>query len=1153
MSSRSVRFLPVLARWSTKANGRITTVAFVVSVALVSLFAGASAALADVAWKVDAMSNTTVAPGAGLSYLLQITNMGEDTGAFPQLSVTLPAGMTFAPGFDLAGAGLAGCTPADPSGASSLTCTWFAFVERHSLWQTQLPVVVDPGVSPGTLLTSSFTVSAGGASNPSTTVDTTRVSPTPPGFGVAAFDGQESSDAAGDALTQAGGHPYAASVSIDFNTLQNPNPTIGALWPVEATRDVVVDLPAGLAGYPPAAAKCTAAQLVGHFGGPSPRPLCPPSSQVGTTLVRVNGFGATSVFGPVAVYNMFPPPGVPARFGFNIAGSVVSLDAQVRADANYSLGIASVNVPESLPIASTTTTLWGVPADPAHDGERACPGQPPPFSAGSSGPTCSSGAPPVAFLRNPTSCEPPTPGADGLMTTTHIDSWVHPGALRADGSPDLSDPAWQSASFVSHLPPAYPNPPSAWGAHQLPTGCEKEPFTPSIQVQPSSHNPASPTGLDVTLSMPQDAASDPNAISQADLRKAVVTLPEGMTVNPSAAAGLGACTSAQIGLGSNTPASCPDSSKIGSLQIETPALSEPLHGSVYLAAQSDNPFHSLLAIYLVAKGPGVELKVPGRVEADASTGRLTTTFDKLPQLPFSSMHMVFDPGSLAPLATPATCGEKSTTSTLEGWNGKTATISNPYTVECTSGLGGFSPSFDAGTLNPQAASFSPFVANLARSDGQQFFGGITTSLPAGALARLAGVPFCPQPAIAAAATRTGAAEQASPSCPAASLVGHVTVGAGVGSSPFSVAGNVYFAGPYAGAPFSLAIVTPAVAGPLDLGTVVVRAALYVDPSDAHATVVSDALPSILQGIPLDIRTVSVAVDREGFTFNPTNCNPLAVGGLLTSTGGATATLSSPFQAANCAALPFKPSFSVSTSARTSKVNGASLHVHLATNESPGSSTNEANIAKVDVQLPVVLPSRLSTLQKACTEAQFNANPSGCPEGAFVGTATAHTPILNSPLSGPAILVSHGGAAFPDLVIMLQGEGVRLNLVGNTQIKNGVTFSRFETVPDAPVSSFDLELPEGPHSALTVNGGLCGKTVTVKRRVTRRVHGHKRRALTTTRKRVAASLLMPTTITAQNGAVLKQNTRIAVTGCAAPTARKATKKKTKAKHAGKGTH
>jgi hypothetical protein len=1127
---------------------RRCVVAFGVAL-VVSLLASPSAS-AGVAWRVDALSDSTVAAGGQLTYLLQVTNVGDTDAPLlegEQLTAQLPPGVTVASGgfasWPFVGLGAGVCSPSDPpDGLNTFSCTLFGAVPHR----TSVPPAVNGGAQPISLtvdvppsaagvLTSRFTVTDPNAPGPATTASSTRVTPSPPPFGMATVDGQTTANAAGDPLTQAGGHPYSASVSIDFNTELNANPLIGPLWPTEQVKDVITDLPAGFTGYPPAAAKCTAPELVGLVSPRPGEPLCASTSQVGTTLVRINGSGTDNVLGPIPVYNMVPPPNAPAQFGFNLEGSVVTLNARVRADAHYSLAIDAVNIPEALPIASTTVTLWGVPADPSHDGERACPGQVQPFEVGGGGPTCSSGAPPVAFLRYPTSCEP-TVGADGLATAVHIDSWEHPGALTADGGPDLSDPNWVSASFTTHLPPAYPNPSSEWGAHTLPTGCDKEPFTPTFKAAAAPPvSASSPAGFNFDLSMPQ--SSDPSSIGQADLRKAVVTFPQGVAINPSSASGLQACSPAQIGLGSTAEPSCPEGSRIGTLKLRTPLQENELEGSVYLATPHENPFGSLIALYQVIRGPGFTIKLPGRVDLDPATGQVTATFDELPQLPFERLHIELEPGPTASLLTPSACGTYTTHSVLSSWSGKTVASDSSFTVDHGPGGGacapqGFAPGFSAGGANPLAGAFSPFKLRLTRTDADSGLNTLSSlSLPPGLLADVASVPV-----------RCSEVQALAHACPAASHVGTVTTGTGAGSNPFYVSGDVFLmgqqtSGPFAGDPFGLAFVVHAVAGPFDLGYVVVKAGTQIH-DDGSISTVSEPFPSILEGIPLDLRDVRVALDRPGFIFNPTSCAPMGISGSLTSLLGQTAALSQRFQVGDCGALTFKPRFSASTQAKTSKAGGASLHVHLASGEGPHSpgAPGEANIARVDVQLPVALPARLPTLQKACTAGQFAKDPAGCPEGSFVGSAVARTPVISSALSGPAILVSHGGEAFPDLVLVLQGEGVHVDLTGHTQIKNGVTFSHFDTVPDAPVSSFDLTLPEGPHGALTTDNpgvrDLCAttRTVVVKRRVTRRVNGHRRRVIVRAKRSVSAALLMPTTITAQNGMVVNQNTRIAVTGC-----------------------
>ncbi len=638
-------------------------------------------------------------------------------------------------------------------------------------------------------------------------------------------------------------------------------------------------------------------------------------------------------------------------------------------------------------------------------------------------------------------------------------------------------------------------------------GCGQLPFSASLSVVPDTQAASTPTGLSVDLRFPQE--ENPAGVAEGNLKKAVVTLPAGVAINPSSAAGLATCAQEQVGLSNDNPVSCPEASKVGTAEALSPALKAPLTGSVYVAQQGNNPFGSLLALYLVVEGEGVLVKSAGELHLDPATGQITATFDDIPQQPVSDIKLHFFGGTTAPLSTPAGCGTYTTTSQLTPYNTLTP-IEPSSAFQITSGANGtgcgplpFNPAFTAGMVNNQAGGFSAFTATFSRQDQDQTLSGVTVTTPPGLLGSLKGVERCPEP------------QASQGTCGAGSLIGHTTVAAGTGADPFYVqGGQVFLTGPYEGAPFGLSFVVPAVAGPFNLGNVVVRAAIHVDPHTAQITVASDPLPTILQGIPLDVRAVNVTIDRPGFMFNPTSCEPLAVTGSLSSTQGATANVSSRFQAANCQSLPFKPSFTVSTQANTSKKNGASLDVKLGYPKG-----SQANIRSVAVTLPKALPSRLTTIQQACPQAVFNANPASCPAGSVIGTATASTPVLASAVTGPAYLVSHGGAAFPDVVVILQGEGVKLELIGSIDIKKQVTSSAFNTVPDAPISSFELKLPEGPHSGLAAvlpaktKGNLCG-----------------------------TSLVMPTTLTGQNGAQIKQNTKIAVTGCAKA------KKKAKAKKA-----
>ena len=911
-------------------------------------------------------------------------------------------------------------------------------------------------------------------------------------FGLTKLDGLVG-EADGSSATQAGSHPYQAK--LEFAVTNNLFRQTGSDPPAGDPKEITTNLPAGVIVNPNATpTKCTETQLESNHSGGG----CPDSSAVGTVRVTSGLFGFPTSQSS-ALYNMGAPPGTPANLGFDALalGIYVHLRGAVRTGGDYGLSATASDILQRGMILGVSATLWGNPSDPSHDAVRGkC------FEGEGSKGLCPVTPNTVPFLSLPTSCSGP------LLTTLSTDSWQEPGNFVQSG-------------FLSHTPAGDPA-----GV----TGCGKLDFTPSLTVKPDTSAADSPSGLHVDLHLPQEESI--NGLTEAHLRDATVTLPAGLAVNPSSANGLESCSSAQIALSGPGPANCPDASKIGTVEVDTRLLDHPLPGAVYLAAQGDNPFGSLLAIYLTVHDPvtGVVIKLAGHVEADANTGQLTTTFLHNPQLPFGDLKLDFFGGPRAPLVTPQACGAYQTSSALTPWSGRPAATpsdsfaisSGPHGGPCPSGQ--FAPSFVAGTTNNQAGGFSPFSTTFSRGDGEQHLGGAQAVLPPGLLGVLRSVVQCPEPHASLG------------SCGATSLIGHTTVGAGSGTDPFYVGGNVFLTGPYRGAPFGLSIVVHALAGPFDLGNVIVRAAVSIDPHTAQATVTSDPLPRILQGIPLDLRTVNVTVDRPGFLFNPTNCAPLQVSGTLSSVEGAAAPVTSHFEAANCANLGFTPRFAVSTQARTSRPAGASLRVLVT------AASGQANIGKVRVELPPQLPSRLTTLQKACVERTFASNPAGCPEGSVVGKAVAVTPLLAHPLSGPAILVSHAGAAFPDLVVVLQGEGITVDLTGNTKIQHGITSSTFGTVPDAPISRFDLELPEGPHSILGsylpggTSASFCtlAKTTITTKTVTRRAHGRRRTFVVRRKHAVAASLLMPTIVTGQNGAVTQQNIKIAVTGCPTPT-------------------
>jgi hypothetical protein len=897
--------------------------------------------------------------------------------------------------------------------------------------------------------------------------------------------------------SQAGDHPYQVTTGFKLNTTAPKElpVTRGISIPDGEIRDSVVSLPSGFAGDPNAVPYCSQATLeaVG---------ACPNDTVVGVARLHAvpSEHSILTSFQPV--YNLAPGRGELALFVFQVRPAQLTAFIHVHVRPSDYRVTATVSGIAQSQLVEATVTLWGVPADHSHDAYRGEAGSPGGGNSepgcleeggfnwgaeGSSRGLCPSDVSPRPFLTNPTACVGQAP-----TTTLTIDSWENPGQTTPNGEPVLGDPNW--LTYTAESPPL--------------AGCDKLVFNPSLSVTPESSAVDTPTGVRVDLHVPQN--EDPYGLATPELKDATVTLPAGVAISPAAANGLEGCTPAQVGIGTEAPVHCPDASKLGTVRVQSPDLPRnsdgsegELTGSVYLGAPASGPITAPpFTIYLVAEGYGVSVRLAGTVVPDPITGQLTTTFKENPPLPFDDLQIDLFGGPRAALSTPPDCGSYATTSQLVPYSGQLAATPSSSFATSFDGKGAacpsplpFAPAFSAGSTSTTAGAFGSFVMNISRPDGQQALSGISLSTPPGLSGVLANVQLC------------GESQAAQGTCPAASRIGTANAGAGPGPEPVSVSGPVFLTGPYNGAPFGLSIAVPAVAGPFDLGTVVVRSAIYVDPRDAHLVVVSDPLPQMVNtgrgatGVPVSLHRVTVHIDRAGFVFNPTSCAPMAVTGTLTSNTGASTAVSSPFQVTGCRTMPFKPSFAVSTQAKTSKANGASLDVKVT------SGPGQANIGKVDVALPKALPSRLTTLQKACAEAQFAADPAGCPAGSVVGVATAVTPVLNVPLTGPAYLVSHGGAAFPDLVMVLQGQGVTIVLTGNTDIKKGITYSRFDTVPDAPVSSFELRLPQGRDSVLAANvpaaanGSFCGQ-----------------------------SLVMPTTITGQNGAEIKQSTRISVRGC-----------------------
>jgi hypothetical protein len=822
---------------------------------------------------------------------------------------------------------------------------------------------------------------------------------------------------------QAGSHPdFTTSFSLTVNpdAVVEGKPSPG---PDEMIHSADVDLPPGLVGNPTGIVSCDPRDFAIPGAGQS---LCPLASQVGAAEATFVGDSGVQTY-IVGVFNLAHGPAVPARFGFNVFGSVAIIDARVR-PSDYGISSGSVAISQGLMIQKIDLKLWGVPADSSHDTERGdvfTPGEkviPLPD------------VPRVPFLSAPTSC-PTAPSS----FTIRGDSWQNLGAFDTRTTTTDSN----GTPFVF-------------------SGCEGLPFAPTVDVAPSTSVADAPTGLNVELQVPQ--SEEPGGHATSHVREVKMTLPEGMSVSSSSAAGLGACSLAQIGLGSNAAPSCPASSKIGAVRIETPLLPDELAGDVILAAQNDNPFNSLLAMYIAVKGPGFYLKLPGKIDADPNTGQLTVTFSNNPQLPFERLRLNLIDGPRAPLSNPGTCGTYSAKTTLVPWSGTDPVeLNTPITVNQGCNTGGFDPKLNAGTVDPTGGAFSPFVLQVTRNDGESNLSRIQATLPEGLLAKLGGVPLCPD-AVAA----TGA-------CPASSQVGTVTVGAGSGSNPLYVpeAGKAptaaYLAGPYKGAPYSLVVKVPAQAGPFDLGMVTVRNALNVDPTTTQVTAVSDPLPQILQGIPVAYRDVRVEVNRSEFTINPTNCAKQSVTSVLTSATGQKASPSSSFQAAGCGELGFSPSLQISLKGDMNRTKNPALTAVL---KAP---KGQANIAKTTVILPKSSFIDNAHINNPCTRVQFNANE--CPASSILGTATAYTPLLDKPLTGPVYFRSNGGEReLPDLAVDLKG-AIHVTLLGfidsvkagkeNTRVR-----TRFQSVPDAPVTKFVLKMKGGEKGLIENSANLC---------------------------------------------------------------------------------
>lgn len=848
--------------------------------------------------------------------------------------------------------------------------------------------------------------------------------------------------------SQAGGHP---DLTIALSLNREANNELPA-----ATRDTVFELPPGLLANPTAVPVCSIAQFIStDVNSNSNATGCPQSAQVGITEIEVFNRGGSLRF-TEPVYNLEPKIGEPARLGFFATSFPIVIDTRLRSDGDYGATAAAEGVSALVPLLAATTAIWAVPAAESHDAQRITPFEAIHNSGAPETPSGkrTSGLVPKPFIVNPTRCGV----AQGVNVA--VDSYAAPGL------------------FSNILAPLAAN-----------FGCGSLDFEPTLSLTPTTAQTETGAGLDVELAFPSGGFEHDELNAEAAQRKAEVALPAGVAINPSQAVGLGACSQgafARETSGSPPGAGCPENSKIGTVTARSPLLTETAEGSLFVATPYENPFGTLIAIYLVLKIPerGVVVKLPGKVAADPRTGQLVTTFGEapyeIPQLPVSSLGLHFREGARSPLVTPPSCGAYVSTATFTSWAGQVTTLHPTFEISrgddggaCPSGRRPFDPSFSAGTLSNNAGSYSPFLIGLSRRDGEQELSSFSSTLPAGVAARLAGVARCPEAAMAAAKAKSGRAELASPSCPAGSLVGHVKVGAGVGSVLTYADGNLYLAGPYRGAPLSVVAIVPALAGPFDVGTVVTREALRVNPRTAVVTVDgarSDPIPRILAGIPLKVRDVRVRVDRSRFTFNPTSCDPLQTVAEVWSSGSDvlnpaddTATsVAARFQAANCSRLGFRPRLSLRLSGAVKRGGNPALRGIFKPRH------GDANLVGLALRLPHSAFLDQGHIRTICTRVQFAA--AACPKGAVYGHATAFTPLLDEPLRGPVYLRSSNNE-LPDLVADLHG-AVTVEAVARIDSVDGALRATFTRVPDAPLSKVVVSMQGGRKGLLENSTNLC---------------------------------------------------------------------------------
>jgi hypothetical protein len=863
----------------------------------------------------------------------------------------------------------------------------------------------------------------------------------------------------GSPVTQAGSHPFAITTTLAVDreeipvggicALKEGSTATGCEIPTGQMRDLRVSLPVGFVGNQTTAPRCSGVDFATIEKSIS-QPACPDSTAIGLTGLQAEltplEAGRPFPYLYVPVYNLETPPGVAAKFGFVVLNVPVTTEIRVSDSFPYNLEARLHNVSQAVYFYGAQLTVWGNPADPVHNTIRghcldAVTSEGEPKSLGS----CPAGiAEEEALITLPRSCQ------GNLGTTFEGFSWQNPSEISTAGA--------QTPGMD-------------------PESCEDLEFDPTLTASPTGSEGESPTGLDVGIEVTDPGLLDPGGRAKADIAKTVLRLPEGMSVNSSAANGLQACTKGQLEAASLASYGCPKESKIGSAEITTPLLDEPLEGSLYVASQDDNPFGSLFAVYLVIRNEklGVLVKQPGRVDLDEETGRVTTTFEDLPQFPLESVAVHLIGGPKAPLLAPRNCATYAIDGRLTPSSGGPDVESNPtFTIStgpggaaCLDGAPPFHPGFKAGTLDSAAGSYSPLLMHITRSDGEADITRLDAVLPAGVVAKVAGVARCSDADIAAAEAKSGRSELSAPSCPASSQIGRVEAGAGTGSELVYVGGRAYLAGPYNGSQLSVAVVTPAVAGPFDLGNVVIRQGLRLNPISGRAEIDGSGpgsqIPTILKGVPLHLRDLRVFADRPDFTLNATNCNPLSTQATLWSMATAFGA-GDHYQASGCGALGYKPKLGLKLLGATRRGTFPAL-----------SSTfipraGDSNTASAVVTMPPSVQIENSHINNPCTRVQFDAG--ACPKASILGKARAYSPLLDDPLEGLVYFRSNGGEReLPDIVADLNGL-FRVILVGFIDSKGKRIRTTFANVPDAPVSRFELKLAGGKKGLLVFNRNIC---------------------------------------------------------------------------------